>query len=120
MANTPEAKAKIKIIKAVKDACNRIGAELYYETHAGESYSSPTLDITGTIGLPEYQWGIPFAIEVKRFDGKGKLRERQARTLREMRQAHIAAVVIDSDETLQLFVDWILLRCRSQLYIAET
>lgn len=116
MASTPETRNKKTIIEAIKSACAQIGAVLYYETHAGESYSSPTVDITGTIGLPEYQYGIPFAIEVKRFDGKGKITERQAHTLSEMRKAHIAAVVIDSPETLALFTDWILLRCRSRLF----
>lgn len=119
MAQKAEAKAKQIIQKALKKACEDIGAELYYETHAGESYSSPTLDITGVVGLPEYQYGVPFAIEVKRFDQKGKLTERQAKTIRDMRQAHIAAVVIDSDATLALFTDWIRSRCRSRPYTED-
>jgi hypothetical protein len=77
------------------------------------------LDITGTIGLPEYQWGIPFAIEVKRFDGKGKATERQVKTIRDMRQARIAAVVIASEDDLSTFIAWIHFRCLSRPYTAD-
>ena len=104
----------------MRNACQQVGAQLYYETHAGESYSSPTLDITGSIGLPEYRFGIPFAVEVKRFDGKGKLTGRQEHTIREMRRGRIAVFTVYSEETLSDFIQWITSRCCNPLSIEGT
>lgn len=113
MAATPESRAKTTILNAMKGACARTGAMLYYESHGGAEFSTPTLDITGTIKFPENVWGVPFAIEVKRFDGKGKLTGRQEKTIRTMRFGGIAAVVIASDADLAIFIHWILSRCPS-------
>lgn len=113
MATKPEVKAKKQILDALKATCAEQGYTLDLETHAGDAFSTPTLDITGTIKIPSLSapWGVPFAIEVKRFDGKGKLTERQAHTIRKKHAAGVAVFLIDKPEALNDFLWWLLMAC---------
>jgi hypothetical protein len=108
MASTPEVKAKAKILKSLRSTTERLGYKLWLETHAGDAFSTPTLDITGVVQHPgSLHYGVPFAVEVKRFDGKGKVTGRQEQTIDAMRSAGIAVFVVDSDATLSQFLAWI-------------
>lgn len=109
MASTPESKAKAVILKRLRETVEQFGLQMWMETHAGDAFSTPTLDITGVLRHPGDTWmyGVPFAVEVKRFDGKGKLTGRQQQTLRGMHSAGIAVFVIDSDDSLNAFIEWI-------------
>lgn len=120
MASTPESKAKKIIIEALKSTCHSIGAVLYFESHAGDGFSTPTLDITGAIKYPGCGLGVPFAVEVKRFDGKGKLTGRQEKTIRDMRHAGIAVFVVASQEELDTLTNWITFQCTSPPYTSGT
>jgi|SRR5690348_3078373 len=113
MAAKPEVKAKKTILSALTAHCNALNYKVDLETHAGDAFSTPTLDITGSINCAIFpsQWGIPFAIEVKRFDGKGKLTGRQAMTIRNKHAAGVAVFLIDSPEALDDFVQWLHARC---------
>lgn len=118
---TPETKAKKQIIAALTDAALTYMWIVDIETHAGDAFSTPTLDITGTLRHRLSRgWGIPFAIEVKRFDGKGKLTERQRITMRTKAAAGVAVFLIDSPEALTVFTNWIALGCPHQRYTADS
>jgi hypothetical protein len=116
---TPEGKAKAKILKHLRDTCNTHNWVLDIESHAGDAYSTPTLDITGTMAHPLIRgWGVPFAIEVKRFDGKGKTTERQHVTMQRKAAAGVAVFLIDSDDALVDFLKWIICGCPRRPSIA--
>jgi hypothetical protein len=116
MAKTPETKAKTHIMRVLREVCECTGWVVDVETHAGDSFSTPTLDITGTLSHPLRRgWGIPFAIEVKRFDNKGKLTERQRITMRNKTRAGCAVFLIDSNESLSAFATWIQTGCPTTL-----
>lgn len=93
MAATPETKAKREIQEVLKGFAKR-GLKMKLTWNAGAAFGSATVDCTGVIG------GIAVAIEVKRFDGKGKLTARQALDLNEFREAGAVAMLIDSPEAL--------------------
>lgn len=112
MAAKPEAKAKKEILKRMCAACTTLGYTMDLETHAGDAFSTPTLDITGTLMLGGTRaWGVPFAIEVKRFDGKGKLTGRQAMTIRRKHAAGVAVFLIEDELGLEDFLAWLRARC---------
>ncbi len=114
---TPETKAKKQILAALKDAAATYMWLVDIETHAGDAFSTPTLDITGSLRHRLSRgWGIPFAIEVKRFDGKGKLTERQRITMRTKAAAGVAVFLIDSPEALTSFILWIERGCPPRPY----
>lgn len=116
MAASPESKAKKRILDALQETCSEYGWILHYETHAGDAFSTPTLDITGTIRHSlSRTWGIPFSIEVKRFDGKGKLTDRQRKTMRDHTLAGVAVFLIDDEASLQTFLLWIKTGCSCPL-----
>lgn len=98
MAATPETKAKRKIQDTIKEFCKTHGLKTKLTWNAGAAYGSATVDCTGVIA------GVAVAIEVKRFDGRGKLTARQLADLREFKEAGAVAFVIDSDESLAHFV----------------
>lgn len=114
MAAKPEVKAKKEILKRMRATCTTLGYTLDLETHAGDAFSTPTLDITGTLQIaspPFVFWGVPFAIEVKRFDGKGKLTERQAGTIRRKHAAGVAVFLIEDELGLEDFLAWLRAGC---------
>jgi len=90
---TPETKAKRRI-QALLKKYEQEGVKMKLVWNAGASFGVTTVDCTGVIS------GVPVAIEVKRFDGKGKLTARQLADLREYREAGAVAMVIDSDAAL--------------------
>lgn len=115
---TPEKKAKAAFLAALEKTAAEYGWTLDLESHAGESYSTPTLDITGSLYHPlRYGWGVPIAIELKRFDGKGKLTGRQRMTMRKKAAAGVAVFLIASPADIESFVEWIKHGCKPQPYI---
>ena len=92
-ASTPEVKAKRKIQSLLK-FFEGAGLKMKLTWNAGAAYGSATVDCTGVIA------GVAVAIEVKRFDGRGKLTARQAMDLKDFRDAGAVAMLIDSDEAL--------------------
>lgn len=100
---TPEARDKARIKKRVAEALKvrQLPAKMHW--NAGTGLGVPRLDFDGVIA------GHPFYVEVKRFDGLGKLTARQSSDLRDYKEAGALAMVIDSEETLEQFVSWILL-----------
>lgn len=92
-ASTPEVKAKRKIQSLLK-FFEAAGLKMKLTWNAGAAFGSATLDCTGVIA------GVPVAIEVKRFDGKGKLTARQAMDLKEFREAGGISMLLDSDAAL--------------------
>jgi hypothetical protein len=108
VASTPEVKAKAQILRQLRATVAKLGLNLWLETHAGDAFSTPTLDITGVLKHPDHRntYGVPFAIEVKRFDGRGKLTGRQEQTMQTMRSSGIAVFLIDSEDSLSDFISW--------------
>lgn len=104
-ATTPENSAKAKVKKAIADYCTQARVPNKIVWNAGTNYGEQTVDATGVIG------GIPVAIEVKRFDGKGKVTGRQRLFLREWHAAGGASFLIEDEASLAEFVDW-LKRCK--------
>lgn len=98
MASTPETKAKREIQDTIKEFCKTHGLKAKLTWNAGAAYGSATVDCTGVIA------GVAVAIEVKRFDGRGKLTARQLADLREFKEAGAVALLIDSKEALAHFV----------------
>lgn len=101
MARTPEVAAKDAIKKRISGVLAelKLPHKLYW--NAGASIGTPRIDFDGVIA------GHAFYIEVKRFDGAGVLNARQRLTLRECAAAGAFTMVIDSPETLEIFVGWI-------------
>jgi hypothetical protein len=95
---TPENAAK----QALKDTIARVAAELggdppYIENRGSTPFGLPGVD-THMLFHGRY-----FAIEVKRFDGKGKVKGRQLEILERVRDAGGVAMVVDSEGQLALF-----------------
>lgn len=106
--STPEAKFKLRIkrrLDAIRhrhvDNRDDSGA-LYYTFAGGSAYGGATgIDLTGCIK------GRYFAVEIKRPDGQGKLTTRQKITLDEVTAAGGFAMVVDSEESLERFLQWV-------------
>src|ERR1700743_126782 len=112
MAKTPETKAKDELRAAMKDAAAALGATLRLEAHGGEVYSTPTLDYTGSFYHPKMgQYGIPIAIEVKRFDKQGHLTTRQEKTIDDMIAAGYMVFVVENREHIDKVVKWMFDTC---------
>lgn len=99
--NTPENKAKTKVKDAINNAVAAFGFRVKLDWHAGNPFNSQLVDCTGVIE------GQPIAIEVKRFDTGGELTTRQKVTLREYAHAGSHVFLIDSEASLQVFVEWL-------------
>lgn len=113
MAKTPESKAKDELRKAMNCAAVTLGATLRLESHGGELYSTPTLDYTGSLYHPKMgQWGIPIAIEVKRFDKQGHLTVRQEKTIDDMIEAGYMVFVVENPEHIAKVVNWMFTVCQ--------
>jgi hypothetical protein len=102
--STPEAAAKHKIQHGLK-LLRKQGLRHKLIWNAGASYGEPRVDCDGPVE------GIAVAIEVKRFDGKGRLSGRQKLTLKEYAEAGAEVFVIDSHESMQAFFAW----CRAKI-----
>lgn len=86
---TPEASAKKKIFDELKKL-KADGARIRWRSAAGSMFGEADVDITICF------YGRYIGIEVKRFDGKGKLTKRQTASLKEISDAGGDAYVIDS------------------------
>lgn len=100
MANTPENAAKAKVKRAIKDICAHRSLPYKIDWHAGSMFTS-TVDATGVVA------GHAVAIELKRFDGKGKATERQLMCLEAFRAAGAQAFLLDSLQALDEFKVWL-------------
>lgn len=101
MAATPEVRAKNRIKKAMMEIIEqrKLPHKIYW--NAGTGFGPARLDCDGVIA------GHPFALEVKRFDGKGVLRTRQKVNLAEYAAAGACSRLIDNEVSLELFLTWI-------------
>lgn len=97
----PEVRAKERIKKLVAQILQARGLKAKIVWNAGTGMGLPRLDCDGVVA------GHPFAIEVKRFDGKGKLTGRQKMDLREYNDAGAFAMVVDDEESLAVFAHWL-------------
>lgn len=100
MAKTPETKAKDKIKAEIKRVCAERGFKSCLDWHAGTE-TLRTLDCTGVIA------GHPVAIEVKRFDGRGRVTDLQLMKLQDFMDAGANTFLLDCDESLRAFVSWL-------------
>lgn len=102
-AKTPETivKDRFKAMMAKICALRGIIAKLTY--NAGAAYGTTTLDVTGVIA------GWPVVVELKRFDGKGKLTGRQRLDLNEFAAAGSLTWVIDTEDKFNVFFGWVAL-----------
>lgn len=101
MAATPEVRAKERIKRELKKVLDerRLPHKLHW--NGGAPTGTPRLDFDGVIA------GHPFYVEVKRFDGEGKLNARQKMDLREYANAGAFSMVIDDEESLARFLLWV-------------
>lgn len=97
MAKTPETLVKDRFKKRVKEVCEGRGMKYKLIYNGGQSFSAPTLDVTGVIS------GWPIAVELKRLDGKGKLTGRQILDIKEFKEAGALAFCIDSEQSFTAF-----------------
>lgn len=107
-AQTPENRAKARVLTKLNTRKSN-GEPIYWIGFAGSQFGSAGLDI-----LICYM-GQFVAVEVKRFDGKGKLTKRQSLTLGQIATAEGATFVIDSEESLTKLDDY--LTCVKDHYI---
>lgn len=106
-STTPESRAKKKFRTLLRATCERRGIKLWLEGHAGSQYGDPSLDYTGALLPPGWARGIPFAVEVKRFDRDAELTARQVETAKAMRVAGIHVAEIKNDDELYAFLNWV-------------
>lgn len=92
MPATPETKAKRRIQNLLADF-RKQGLPMKLTWNAGAAFGSATVDCTGVID------GTPMAIEVKRFDGRGKVTARQVADLREFHAAGAVTMLIDGEQS---------------------
>lgn len=78
--STPESKAKDKVLKLLNTLKARKDP-IFWQSQAGSQFGGVGLDLT----VCYYGWFV--AIEIKRFDKKGKLTLRQAVTMQEIKDA---------------------------------
>lgn len=105
---TPEAKAKAKLKTHLKRIHALVGRRLRYNSFAGSPYGGATLvDYEGIARPANGAPGVFWAVEVKRFDGEGKLTARQRMTLSEISDAGGYPFIVDSDASLAEFVEWL-------------
>lgn len=83
--------------------CTARGFKYKLVYNAGAAFGVPTVDVTGVIA------GWPVAIELKRFDGKGKLTGRQRADLTEFDDAGAATWVVDSERSMMVVEGWLML-----------
>lgn len=69
--------------------------------NGGALVGNPRLDCDGVVA------GHPFSIEVKRFDGKGRLRARQANDIYDYNKAGAFSLLVDDEESLAVFLGWL-------------
>jgi hypothetical protein len=101
MARTPEVAAKDRIKAETAKVLKRRQLPAKMHWNAGTGFGTSRLDFDGVIA------GHPFYVEVKRFDEKGKLTGRQKSDLRDYAEAGAFTLLIDSEETLQLWLQWL-------------
>ena len=102
MAATPEVQAKKLIKRRMEEVLKRRQLQAKLTWAGGSPYGgATTVDLTGVIA------GHPIAIEVKRFDGDGKLTARQKMDLRDFAEAGAFSMVIDSEASLSVFIAWL-------------
>jgi penicillin-binding protein-related factor A (putative recombinase) len=95
---TPEGKAKKKLMDVLK-ALKADGARIKWTSMAGSQFGTDGVDTTLCF------YGMYIAIEVKRFDGKGKITLRQELFLKDVEAAGGKSFVIDSAESLGVLTE---------------
>jgi hypothetical protein len=95
--STPEVKAKAKLKARLKKLEAAYGA-FYVQGQAGSDFGAAGLDYTLCVR------GRFVAIEVKRFDGQGRLTPRQRMTIEEIERAGGIALIVDSEGMLELAI----------------
>ena len=101
MGAAPEVRAKDRIKRELKKVLD--ARKLPYKIHfnGGTLTGTPRLDLDGVIA------GHPLSIEIKRFDGKGKITGRQKMDVAEYTEAGAFSMIVDSEFTLQVFLVWV-------------
>jgi hypothetical protein len=95
---TPENYAKKRLRETIEKVAAELGGDPpYIENRGSTPFGLPGVD-THMLFHGRY-----FALEVKRFDGKGKIKGRQLELLARIRDAGGIAMVIDSEGQLALF-----------------
>ena len=104
---TPETQAKDGIKRRLKELKKRFPKQIKCWWYPGAAYMEDTVDCMGWVN------SYPFAIEVKRYDGKGDTTKRQMVTLRECCDAGAYTQIVDSPEQEDRFIRWLTGRCIS-------
>lgn len=94
---TPETKAKGEFKKLVGEFQKLYPGAIRVTFNAGGTFGNTRLDVDGVA------FGHAFTVELKRFDGQGKLTTRQKVDLDEYHAAGALAMVVDSHESLVKF-----------------
>lgn len=95
---TPEGKAKKKLNDVLK-ALKADGAKIKWTSMAGSQFGTDGVDTTMCF------YGLYISVEVKRFDGKGKLTLRQKLFLEDVEAAGGKSFVVDSEESLHALTE---------------
>lgn len=103
---TPEARAKRLLREGVRRVCDERGHTYYLQGQAGSMYGKVGLDYIGAVLPQGREVGVPFAVEVKRFDERRAPTPRQVSTAKEMRAAGIATFDVTSYVELEEFLEW--------------
>jgi hypothetical protein len=98
--STPESKVKDKLKKFLI-AYKARGAKVSWSFKAGSMYGADELDLTLCL------YGQYVEVELKRLDGKGTLTLRQKMRIANILEAGGMALVIDSQESYDGFVNWL-------------
>lgn len=112
--NTPEGKAKTRFRNALRALCTDLGVHLWLQGASGGAFGAVSLDYIGSIRAPHRMIGIPFAVEVKRFDEPAKPTKRQQITMAAMQRAGIVVFAVTTEAELQGFLTWVHLATDGQ------
>jgi len=113
-SNTPEGKAKTRFRNALRALCADLGVHLWLQGASGGAFGAASLDYIGSILTAHRITGIPFAVEVKRFDEPAKLTKRQQVTTAAMQRAGIVVFSVTTEAELQGFLTWVKLASATQ------
>ena len=105
---TPETRFKQRIKREMAKVLDRYTSRtlklppVWYRFNAGTAYGGgDRLDFDGVVA------GKPFYGEIKAPDGSYRLTTRQKVTIAELAHAGAAVFIVDSEESLQVFLTWL-------------
>lgn len=101
MADTPEVKVKNRIKREIAKILKARSLKAKIIWNAGNGLGVSRLDCDGVVA------GHPFAIEVKRFDKRGKITARQVSDIYEYNEAGAFSMVVEDEESLAIFLGWL-------------